>query len=121
VKPSYGLTDEEVERMILESFEYAEADLTQRQLIEARTEADSILAATEKSMKREEYQLLSETERAQIQQAVAELKEAKQGEDYKLVRERIDKLNQATYHLAEIMMDGAVQAALKGRSVDEVT
>src|SRR5688500_20190452 len=55
VKPSYGLTDEEVERMLLDSFEHAEADFAARQLIEARNEAESVITATEKTLRSPEF------------------------------------------------------------------
>jgi len=120
VKPSYGLTDEEVERMILESFEYAEADLQQAQLIAARNEAETVLRATDKALSQEQAQQLSAQEREAIAAAAAALRAALSGQDYKLIRERIEQLNQATQHLAELIMDSAVQAVLKGRRADEV-
>ena len=64
VKPSYGLTDEQVEAMILESFEKAQDDFTERQVREARVEADAILAAVEKARQEEAYSALNEEERA---------------------------------------------------------
>ena len=66
VKPSYGLTDEEVEQRIIESIENAEADFKARQLAEARVEADAILAATEKAKQSDAYMELTEDERAEI-------------------------------------------------------
>ena len=66
VKPAYGLTDEQVESMILESFDYAEADIEQRQLIEAKNEAGTILAAVDKAPSHPAWQQLSEDERMQI-------------------------------------------------------
>jgi molecular chaperone DnaK (HSP70) len=120
VKPSYGLTDEEVERMILESIEYAEADFQQVQLIAARTEAENLLRATEKALAEEQAKQLAAEERARIEGALAAVKEAVPTGDYKLIRERLEELNQATYHLAEMLMDTAVQAALKGKRADEV-
>ena len=62
VKPSYGLTDEEVERMLLESFEHAEADFAARLLIEARNEAESVIQATEKSLRSPEFASIDTTE-----------------------------------------------------------
>ena len=120
VKPSYGLTDEEVERMILESIEHAEADFRQVQLIAARTEAESMLHATAKALREEQAQQLTPEERGGIERAVAAVKEAVAGGDHKLLRQRLEELNQATYHLAEMLMDTAVQTALKGKRADEV-
>ena len=82
--------------------------------------ATVILKATEKSLGDESASLLGAGERAAIDGAVAELKSLMAGEDYKKIREVIDQLNQATYHLAEILMDSAVQAALKGKKLNEV-
>jgi molecular chaperone DnaK (HSP70) len=120
VKPSYGLTEAEIESMIEESFSYAEQDFKERQLVEARNEAESVLRATEKSLADEAASLLIADERAAIAAAVGELKSLMAGKDYKQIREAIERLNQVTYHLAEILMDSAVQTALKGKKLEEV-
>jgi len=120
VKPSYGLTDEEVERMILESIEHAEADFAAVQLVGARNEADAILRATARALTEEQARELAADERRQIEQGRAALEAALKTDDYKLIRQRLDELNQATHHLAELLMDTAVQAALKGKRADEV-
>ena len=120
VQPSYGMTDNEIERMLEESIEYAEQDFAERQSIEARTEAESIFAATAKGLGNVQASNLSAQERATIDAAIAALKEAAAGNDYKLIRKRIDELNHATQHLAELMMNTAVNAALAGRNVGDV-
>jgi len=120
VRPSYGLNDSEIERMLEESIEFAEQDFAERQLIEARTEAESILVATAKALSGEQANAVPADERATIEGAVAALKESTAGQDYKLIRRRIDELNQATQHLAEILMNNAISTALKGKSVGEV-
>jgi len=122
VQPSYGLNDSEVERMLEESIEFAEQDFAQRQLIEARNEAATILKATRKTLVEESAGLaaLSGEERRGIEEGVAQLEQAVKSEDYKLIRSRIDTLNQATTHLAELVMDGALQSALGGKNIDEV-
>jgi molecular chaperone DnaK len=120
VQPSYGLDDAEVERMLEESIEYAEQDFADRQLVEARTEAESILSATAKAQATEAAARISGEERAAIDAAVAALKESAAGTDYKRVRVRIDELNQATTHLAEVMMNSAISTALEGRNLAEV-
>jgi Fe-S protein assembly chaperone HscA len=125
VQPSYGLNDEEVERMLEESIEFAEQDFAQRQLIEARTEADAILNATEKTLAEPRAagivaSELTAEERQGIAESIAQLKSAVAGSDYKLVRERIDGLNRATMHLAEILMNSALQTALEGKRLEEV-
>lgn len=120
VQPSYGLTDAEMEKMLEESIEFAEQDFAQRQWIEARIEADAILRATEKALARDEAQSLPATERAKINASVKALRDAVSGADYKLARQRIDELNHATEHLAEVSMNKALQAAVGGKRIDEV-
>ena len=120
VKPSYGLTDEEVERMILESIEHAEADFAAVQLLGARHEAETTLRATARALTEEQARELTGDERRQIEQARAALEQSLQTEDYQLIRQRLEELNQATHHLAELLMDTAVQTALKGKRADEV-
>ncbi|MBI2956480.1 MAG: Fe-S protein assembly chaperone HscA [Acidobacteria bacterium] len=120
VKPSYGLSDDEVERMILESIEYAEADFAATQLIGARNEADAVLRATARALAEPQAQELAPEERREIEQAEAALRQALAGDDYRLIRERIEALNQATHHLAEMLMNAAMQTALKGKRADEV-
>jgi molecular chaperone DnaK (HSP70) len=120
VQPSYGLNDADIERMLEESIEYAEQDFAERQLIEARTEAEAILTATAKALANPKAASLSEQERVKVEQTVAALREAVKGTDYKLIRKKIDELNHATEHLAEILMNSAVQTALEGKKLAEV-
>jgi Fe-S protein assembly chaperone HscA len=120
VQPSYGISDAEIERMLEESIEYAEQDFAERQVIEARTEAEAILAATQKALTSPQAAGLSAEERAAISANIAALKESTSGNDYKLIRKRIDELNQATLHLAELVMNSAVSTALEGRKLAEV-
>jgi Fe-S protein assembly chaperone HscA len=119
VQPSYGLTDEQVENMILESFDSAEEDFRQRQIIEARNEAETIQTALEKGKKNSAWGLLSNDERKQIAKLEKSLNEVKAGEDYQAIRKAIDELNRATTRLAELMMDSAVATALKGKNMGE--
>ena len=120
VQPSYGLGDTEIERMLEESIEYAEQDFAERQLIEARNEAETILHATEKSLAAERSSELSAGERRAIEASVASLRAAMAGSDYKLVRAGIDALNQATMHLAEVLMNSVLATALEGKRLDDV-
>ena len=92
----------------------------ERQAIEARTEAESILVATGKALAGGQAKAIPVEERVKIDGAVAALKESVVGNDYKLIRKRIDELNQATQNLAEIVMNSAISTALKGKSVGEV-
>ncbi len=120
VQPSYGLSDAEVEHMLEESIEFAEQDFAERQLIEARTEAEAILTATEKAFRDPRSSEISAAERRSIENSVATLRSAMAGTDYKLVRQHIDDLNQATTNLAEILMNSALQTALEGKRLDDV-
>jgi molecular chaperone DnaK len=120
VQPSYGISDTEIERILEESIEYAEQDFAERQLIEARTEAEAILTATAKGLTNPQSASLSAEDRTRIDASVAALKESVAGSDYKLIRKRIDELNQATEHLAEMLMSTAVSTALEGRKLAEV-
>jgi molecular chaperone DnaK (HSP70) len=118
VQPSYGLTDEQVENMILESFDKAEEDFRQRQVIEARNEAETMLTALEKGRKNVAWEQLSSQERTNVGKLETALRAVMQEEDYQSIRSAIDALNQGTMRLAELMMDSAVGAALKGQNMD---
>jgi Fe-S protein assembly chaperone HscA len=120
VKPTYGLTDEQVESMILESFEYAETDIEARQVIEARNEADSVLRATAKGIADEQYANLSPEEQTEIEAATQHLKSTLNSEDHHAIRESVERLSQATMHLAEFIMNAAITKALKDKRVREI-
>src|SRR5579884_718360 len=117
VKPSYGLTDEQVERMIEESFEKAEDDFRERQVREMRVEADNILHATEKAKLNDAWFELSEEERAAVDRAVNELLTVYHSDDHEAIHEKIEALNKATMKLAENMMNTAVRGALRGTKI----
>jgi Fe-S protein assembly chaperone HscA len=117
VKPSYGLSDQQVEAMILESFEKAQDDFKERQVREARVEADSILAAVKKARNDEAFSELPAEQRAAIDRDVAELLTVYSQDDHLLIREKIDQLNASTHTLAENMMNTAVRGALKGTKI----
>jgi Fe-S protein assembly chaperone HscA len=119
VKPSYGLTDDEVERMLLDSFENAEADF------EAKNEAESVVTATEKSLRAPEFAEIAKTELApgeqkRIEQALAGLKHVLTSSDRDAIQQWTQVLNDATRHLAELMMNRSIQAALSGKNVNEM-
>jgi molecular chaperone DnaK len=118
VQPSYGLTDDQVEGMILDSFEQAEEDFRQRQIIEARNEAQTIVAALEKAKKSPAWGQLTTGEKQRVAKLERALRETEKSEDYQAIRKAIDALNQGTLRLAEMMMDGAVSTALKGKTMD---
>ncbi|MFN3325241.1 MAG: Fe-S protein assembly chaperone HscA [Bryobacteraceae bacterium] len=117
VKPSYGLTDEQVEAMIIESFEKAEEDFKERQVREARVEADTILAATDKAKQHDAWLELSDEERQAVDDAVNRLLLVYHSDDHLLIRDQIENLNAATSKLAENMMNSAVRGALKGTKI----
>jgi molecular chaperone DnaK len=119
VKPSYGLTDADVERMVEDSFTYAEADVETRLLIETRNEADTVLTHVERAL-RQAGPLVGAEERASIDAAVAALRQARAGEDRDAIRERTTELNHATEGLAERMMDAALKGALGTRRADQI-
>ena len=119
VQPSYGLTDDQVEGMILDSFDNAEEDFRRRQVIEARNEAGTILAALEKGKKSPAWGQLTTDEKKQIAKMEKALSAALAEDDYQAIRKAIEALNQGTTRLAELMMDSAVSSALKGKNMDE--
>jgi molecular chaperone DnaK len=125
VKPSYGLTDDEVERMLLDSFEHAEADFATRLLIDARNEAETVILATEKSLRAADFadiagSGLNPGEQKRIEQALAGLKHVITSPDRDAIQRWTQVLNDATRHLAELIMNRSVKAALSGKNVDDV-
>ena len=119
VQPSYGLTDEQVEGMILDSFDNAEEDFRRRQVIEAGNEADTILAALDKAKKSPAWGQLTTKEKKQIAKMEKALTAVKSEDDYHAIRKAIEALNQGTTGLAELMMDSAVSTALKGKTMEQ--
>ncbi|ABF39485.1 Heat shock protein 70 [Candidatus Koribacter versatilis Ellin345] len=117
VQPTYGLTDDQVENMILDSFDHAEDDFAKRQVIEARNEAETILTALDKGRRGDAWTVLSEDEKVLIDECESVLRTDMATEDYKKIRTAIDALNKATMRLAELMMDSAVTSALKGKDM----
>ncbi len=117
VKPTYGLTDEQVESMILASFDHAEEDIMERQTIEAKNEAETILSAVEKGKKHAAWQQLTFDEIQKIEAGEGELKASIQGGDYKIIRQGIERLDKATRRFAEVMMDTEVMGAMKGQTM----
>jgi len=118
VKPSYGLTDEQVEALVQESFERAEEDFRARQVREARVEADNILAAVDKARADAAWLSLKDEERETVNRALNELHLVYHGDDHRLIRNAIEKLDASTRKLAERMMNAAVRVALKGTRIE---
>jgi Fe-S protein assembly chaperone HscA len=118
VKPTYGLTDEQVESMILDSFDHAEDDFAKRLLIEARNEAETILTAVERAPRSPAWAQLTGEEQAAIAAARDRLQSVKLGDDAKTIRDATLALDQATRRFAELMMEAAVSSAITGKTMD---
>ncbi len=118
VKPTYGLTDEQVETMILDSFDNAEADFEARQLIEAKVDAETILTAVSKAPASPAWQQLSMEEHTEISMVSEELQVLKEGSDLQALRAGTEALDRATRRFAELMMDQAVTSALGGETME---
>jgi molecular chaperone DnaK (HSP70) len=118
VKPTYGLTDEQVEGMILDSFDHAEEDFAKRLLIEARLEAESILSKVEGAHKSPAWAQLTGEEQAVIRAAQDQLASVNAGADMTAIRNATLALDKATQRLAELMMDAAVSSALRGKTMN---
>ena len=119
VRPTYGLAEGDVDRMVEESFTYAEADVEARLLIEARNEADTVITHVERALRQGEA-LVGAEEQQTIGAALDALRRARATEDRELIREATTAMNRATEHLAELMMDAALKAALASRRADQV-
>ncbi|HUG35551.1 MAG TPA: molecular chaperone DnaK [Candidatus Limnocylindrales bacterium] len=119
VRPSYGLTDAEVTRMIDESYEHAEADVGARLLIEMQTEADVVMNHVARALA-QGAALADAEELGRIRAALEALREARQGTDRDAIRERTSDLNKATERLAEAMMDSALRDALATKRADRI-
>jgi Fe-S protein assembly chaperone HscA len=119
VKATYGLTDEQVESMILDSFDHAEEDFAMRLLIEARNEADTILSAVDRAPSNPAWNQLSAEEQASIATAKAYLIAVSQVQDPRVIRAATLALDQATRRFAELLMDAAVSTAIRGKTMGE--
>jgi molecular chaperone HscA len=120
VKPSYGLADEDVARMLAESFERAGADMQARALKEQQVEAEQMIAAVEAALGAD-GQLLSGSERAEIDSLLARLKVTGAGADHGAIKSLLSEVNRATGEFAARRMDKSIRAALAGRKLDEVS
>jgi molecular chaperone DnaK len=119
VKPTYGLSEAEVSRMVEDSFTYAEADVSARLLIEAQTEADTVMNHVRRAL-HQGAGLMNSVERRRIDDALAALREARAGADRDLIRERTVALNHATERLAEALMDRALKDSLASRRAERI-
>jgi molecular chaperone HscA len=117
VKPSYGLTDAEIARMLQDSFAHASDDAQARALAEARVEADRIIAATESALATD-ADLLDAAERTGIDRALAHVQRMRDGDDRAALARAVAALNDATGAFAARRMDRGVARALTGKRVD---
>jgi molecular chaperone HscA len=119
VKPSYGLSDDEVARMLQEGFSHAGEDRDARALAEQRVEAASLLAAIGAALAKD-ADLLPPGERSAIDAAIGTLERARAGSDHRAIKSAIEALNRETDRFAARRMDRAIAGALAGRRVDEI-
>jgi len=119
VKPSYGLSDDEVARMLQEGFSHAAEDRDARALAEQRVEADSLLGSVEAALARDS-DLLSADERRALEGSMGNLRKLREGEDHRAIKSAVEGLNRASEGFAARRMDRAVSGALSGRRVDEL-
>jgi molecular chaperone DnaK (HSP70) len=120
VKPSYGLSDDEVEQMIEDSFKFAADDVSARKLIEARLDAGAMITATEKSLL-EGSHLIASDNIAATRTALAALAAAKDGADPRVIRARMADLEQAAKPLTVALLNDSLTKGLQGKKVSEVT
>jgi molecular chaperone HscA len=120
VKPSYGLTDDEIERMLEESIDLGETDIEQRLLINARNEATQLLTALAKQLK--DYgELIDSEERMRVDEAAAQLETVRSGGDRELIARLVEQLNDLTTPFAERIMNYAISRALEKKSIEELS
>ena len=119
VKPSYGLGDDEIARMLQESFTSAEDDMKLRALREEQVEAERILLATESALA-QDGNLLSDAERSEVDTCMARIRQSAQGSDHLAIKAAVDALASATESFAARRMDRNVRAALTGKKLDEI-
>jgi molecular chaperone HscA len=117
ITPSYGLSDETVEKMLIDSITHAKSDVEQRMLIEARSEAEQLVYTAERFIEKNGF-VLTETEKSETQNHIAALKEALSSGDKDLILKKADELNEFTRPFAERLMDIAVSQAMKGKSIE---
>jgi molecular chaperone HscA len=119
VKPSYGLSDDDVARMLREGFGAAEADMRARTLREARVDAERLLLATRSALSAD-GDLLTTADRATIEQRMDDLESRRRGDDVTAIRSALDALADCTESFAAARMNRSIRSALTGRRVEEV-
>jgi len=120
VRPTFGLTDKEVEQMVSESYDKAEADMAQRQLADTRVEADSVIHATEKILRQAEQALLPTTLLTPVKNGLEDLRGLREGDDHIAIRDQIARLDETAKPLLEKVMNAALAEAVTHKTVDQV-
>jgi molecular chaperone HscA len=116
VKPSYGLADADIERMLRDSFEHAREDMHARALAEQRVDGQRLIEATRAALA-VDSQLLSPDERSVIEEAVVTLERLLPRTDHRAIRKAVEALNHATESFAARRMDEGIRRALAGRRI----
>lgn len=117
IKPAYGLTDDQVEKMLFDSITHAKEDVSQRMIIEARTEGEQMVYTAERFIEKNK-QYFSVEEISNTQTLIQVLKEALTSGDKDLIHKKIDELNEFTRPFAERLMDQAIGQAMKGKAIE---
>jgi molecular chaperone HscA len=117
ITPSYGLSDETVEKMLIDSITHAKSDVEQRMLIEAKSEGEQLVYTAERFIEKNGF-VLTDVEKSETQKYIASLKEALASGDKDTILKKADELNEFTRPFAERLMDIAVSQAMKGKSID---
>ena len=120
VKPSYGLQEDDMLRMLRESMEFAEKDIQARMLVEQKVEADRVLESLRQALRKDADALLSADELAAIDAAVQNLVNVQQGSDPDAIKVAITALDETTSEFAARRMDASIRQALQGHKIDEV-
>jgi len=119
IKPSYGLTDTEIEQMLRDSLAHAKEDVEARNLREQQVEADRVIEAIQAALQ-QDADLLSSEEYSAVEAAIKKLNEVRQGQNHNLIKQTIDQVNQLTTEFAARRMDQSIKKALSGHNVNEL-
>ncbi|MDC5847708.1 Fe-S protein assembly chaperone HscA [Vibrio europaeus] len=120
VKPSYGLSDDEVANMLRDSMTYAKEDMNARALAEQRVEADRVIEGLIAAMQADGDELLSDSERAELLKAIESLIELRNGDSADVIEQGIKDTDKASQEFASRRMDKSIRAALSGQSVNDI-
>jgi molecular chaperone HscA len=117
VKPTYGITDDQVEQMLMDSITHAKDDVNQRMLIEARTEGEQMVYTVERFVQKN-GSFLSAEELSSTEKYISDLKSILTSGDKDAIHKQIDLVNEFTRPFAERLMDHAIGTAMKGKSIE---